>query len=132
MTEIDNFNSQNAWKKRGISIVPMRWPHRFFGIRYTCQIAVYQDDCTIAVVHGGIEMGQGINTKVAQAVAGTLGVALDLVKVKASNTFVAPGNDITGGSMGSDLASKAGQIASQDLLARLDQAAADALISRSS
>ena len=120
---VNTFNSENAWKKRGIAMVPMRWPHRFAGYQFTCQVAVYRDDGTIAVVSGGVEMGQGLNTKVAQAVAGTLGVDLSLVKIKTTDTFIAPGNDCTGGSIGSDLAAKAAQIAAQDLLTRLDEAA---------
>ena len=63
-------------------------------------------DGSIAVSHGGIEMGQGINTKVAQTVAKELkdyGVTVDMIKVKAANTLVSPNNSVTGGSTTSEL-----------------------------
>lgn len=94
--------------------------------RFTTQLCVYADDCSVALVTGGIEMGQGLNTKVAQAAAATLGIDLEAIKVKATDTFVASDNYCTGGSVGSDLAAKAAQIAAQDLRDRMDAAAADA------
>ena len=50
----------------------------------------------------GIEMGQGINTKVAQVVAKELGVDLDMVRVKPSNNFANVNGSVTGGGMGSE------------------------------
>ena len=50
------------------------------------------------MTHGGCEVGQGINTKVAQVVAAELKCDLSLVRVTATNTNVVPTNTCTGGS----------------------------------
>ena len=90
------------WKKKGISLVPIKYSHNYFGTKYNVQIAVYHDDGSVAVSHSGIEMGQGINTKVCQVVARELGVAMDMVSVKQTNNLTNPNRSVTGGSMGSE------------------------------
>ena len=50
----------------------------------------------------GVEMGQGINTKVAQCVAYELGIDVDLVKIKAVTAATNPNGATTGGSVGSE------------------------------
>ena len=65
---------------------------------------MYGGDGTVAVTVGGMEMGQGLNTKVAQVVAQALGVTdATLIKVKAANNFVGNNNATTGGSFGSEV-----------------------------
>ena len=64
--------------KRGIALAPLK-----FGISFNVKhfnqagalVHVYNDG-SILVNHGGTEMGQGLNTKVAQVVAHELGVEL--------------------------------------------------------
>ena len=57
----------------------------------------------MSISTGGVEMGQGLNTKVAQAVAKELNIPLELIIVKPSDSFVQPNNAPTGGSMASEL-----------------------------
>ena len=67
-----------------------------------CLISVCGGDGSVSVSHNGIEMGQGINTKVAQCVAFELGIDMSMVKVKPVTNLTNPNGAITGGSAGSE------------------------------
>ena len=66
--EVDAWNLQNRWKKRGISMLPVK-----FGIAFTSKflnqsgalVMVYTDG-SVLLSHGGTEMGQGLHTKMIQ------------------------------------------------------------------
>nr|XP_029717268.1 xanthine dehydrogenase 1-like [Aedes albopictus] len=76
-------------------------------------------DGSVVVTHGGIEMGQGINTKVTQVIAFTLGIPLDMVSVKPSNTWTAGNSDPSGGSITSESVCYAASKACETLLERM-------------
>ena len=99
---INTFNANNRWVKRGISLVPMQFALGYFGTMQT-YIAVYHRDGTVAVSHGGIECGQGINTKVAQVIAHTLGVPIEKVFVRPTNDLIGANSAFTGASFSSDM-----------------------------
>lgn len=44
--------------------MPLKFGIDWRGARYGCQVSVYWNDGTVAISHGGVEVGQGINTKV--------------------------------------------------------------------
>ena len=58
----------NRWRKRGMAMVPIRygvdWTYKN---PYTVMVNIYAEDGTVAVFHGGVEIGQGINTKVGKS-----------------------------------------------------------------
>ncbi|KAL7640339.1 UNVERIFIED_CONTAM: hypothetical protein RMT77_008603 [Armadillidium vulgare] len=118
--EIKEFNQTNGWKKRGISVIPLCYGldiPPFFS--YNCQVVIYEHDGTVAIKHGGIEMGQGINTKVAQVAAKTLEIPLENIKVQATDSFAGANSSITGGSYGSDLNSHGVKICCEKLRERM-------------
>ncbi|XP_045518198.1 xanthine dehydrogenase/oxidase-like [Pieris brassicae] len=112
------FNEQNRWRKRAIKILPMRYNVTYFG-NYNSIVSIYHGDGSVVIMHGGIEMGQGLNTKVAQVCAYTLGVPLEKISVKASTSFTSPNTMTTGGSIGSECVSFATKKACDILLDRL-------------
>jgi len=82
-------------------------------------VSVYDRDGTVAVCCGGVDMGQGLHTKVAQTVARELGIPLSLISVKPNNSLVNPNGLVTGGSIGSETACLAAQLACRVLRERL-------------
>ncbi|KAF5294779.1 hypothetical protein FQA39_LY00263 [Lamprigera yunnana] len=99
--EIKEFNAANRWVKKAIGIVPLGYPQLLFG-NWNVQISIYQVDGTVAITHAGVEMGQGINTKVAQVCAYSLGIPLEFVSIKPSNVATSPNAFMTGGSLTSE------------------------------
>nr|CAD7459505.1 unnamed protein product [Timema tahoe] len=98
---VNEFNKANRWMKKGMSLIPMQFDMPYFG-SFHAIVSIYGGDGTVTVSHGGIEGGQGINTKVAQVCAYILGVPLDLVSIKPSNTLTAANDIATGGSITSE------------------------------
>ncbi|XP_035691294.1 xanthine dehydrogenase-like [Branchiostoma floridae] len=76
---IEVFNKEHRWKKRGLSVVPCRYPLFPSFFRFTVFVAIYHTDGSVVITHGGIEMGQGVDTKVMQVAAATLGVPMEMV-----------------------------------------------------
>ena len=56
----------NRWKKKGLSVMPMKYGIGWDGGNYNVYMTIYHVDGTVAIAHGGIESGQGINTKVSE------------------------------------------------------------------
>jgi xanthine dehydrogenase/oxidase len=54
--------------KRGIALVPLKYGLKYEG-KFYALVSIYAVDGTVAVAHGGIECGQGINTKVSSTAA---------------------------------------------------------------
>jgi xanthine dehydrogenase large subunit len=123
------FNKTSPVLKRGIAFTPVK-----FGISFNVPflnqagalVHVYKDGSAL-VNHGGTEMGQGLNTKVAQVVANALGVPLSRVRVTATDTSKIANTSATAASTGSDLNGKAAEAAALTIRARLAELAAKQL-----
>ncbi|ESQ91236.1 aldehyde oxidase [Asticcacaulis sp. AC460] len=118
---IESFNATHPYLKRGIAVTPVK-----FGISFTTThlnqagalVHLYADG-SIGLNHGGTEMGQGLNTKVAQIVADVFGVGLDVVRITATRTDKVPNTSATAASSGTDLNGMAAWNAAQTLRGRL-------------
>jgi xanthine dehydrogenase large subunit len=124
--EIRRFNKDNATLKRGIALTPVK-----FGISFTAThlnqagalVHVYTDG-SVHLNHGGTEMGQGLNTKVAQVVADEFRIDIGKIRITAADTSKVPNASATAASSGSDLNGKAAQSAARDIRRRLTRFAA--------
>lgn len=79
----------------------MQYPLQYFGA-ISVYVAINHGDGSVIVSHGGIECGQGINTKVAQVTAHALGIPLEMINVKPTNNLIGCNSSVTGGSMTSE------------------------------
>jgi xanthine dehydrogenase/oxidase len=119
LSHVQNYNSSNLWRKRGISICPVRYGMGWAGYNAGIRVGVSQGDGTVTISHSGCEIGQGINTKVAQTVAGALGIDLTLVRVTSTSTEKISNGGMTGGSATSEVTCQAAINACAELNARL-------------
>ncbi len=125
--DILKFNATSPILKRGIALTPVK-----FGISFTATwynqagalVHVYTDG-SISLNHGGTEMGQGLFQKVAQVVADTFGVSVDVIKITATNTSKVPNTSATAASSGTDLNGMAAQSAATAIKQRLLEFAAE-------
>ena len=44
--------------------MPLKYVHRYMGLNFSVLASIYYADGSVAISHGGIEMGQGIHTRV--------------------------------------------------------------------
>ncbi|WP_291015056.1 xanthine dehydrogenase molybdopterin binding subunit [Hydrogenophaga sp.] len=113
--QIAAWNANSPVIKKGLALTPVK-----FGISFTATlfnqggalVHVYTDG-SVQVNHGGTEMGQGLNTKVAQIVADELGVPFDRVLSTAADTSKVPNASATAASAGTDLNGRAAQFAAR-------------------
>ncbi len=119
--EIAEFNKTSPILKKGLALTPVK-----FGISFTASflnqagalIHIYTDG-SIHLNHGGTEMGQGLNTKVAQIVAEVLQVDIARIQITATNTDKVPNTSPTAASSGADLNGMAAKNAAETIKARL-------------
>ncbi len=120
------FNATSEVLKRGLALTPVKFGISFNVVHLNqagALVHVYGDG-SILVNHGGTEMGQGLNTKVAQIVAHELGVSFESVRVTATDTQKVANTSATAASTGSDLNGKAAQDAAHQIRTRLADFAA--------
>jgi xanthine dehydrogenase large subunit len=118
---VQKFNDSNSRYKKGLAIQPI-----CFGISFTntmmnharALVHIYHDG-SVVVSTGAVEMGQGVNTKLAQIVVEAFGIKASKVRIESTNTLRVANTSPTAASAGADLNGKALQMACNALLERL-------------
>ncbi|XP_013100415.2 xanthine dehydrogenase-like [Stomoxys calcitrans] len=104
-SEIQEYNRNNRWRKRGIAIVPTKYGIAF-GVKHLNQggalVNIYTDG-SVLISHGGVEIGQGIYTKMIQCCARALGIPFEYIHITETATDKVPNTSPTAASMTSDL-----------------------------
>ena len=121
---VARFNAGNRWKKRGIAMIPLKYGAQYEvpALNYGgALVSVYAGDGSVVVQCGGVEVGQGLQTKVAQIAARALGICVDDVTVANPDTAVSVNATSTGADSGTDLNGWATYIAARQLRKRLER-----------
>ena len=127
--DINDYNSRNKLSKKGLALMPI-----CFGISFTktlmnqarALVHVYTDG-SVGISTAGVEMGQGLNTKILQVAAAIFSINPDRIKVNTTNTYRVANTSPTAASASSDLNGKATEIACLAILQRLKEVAAEEL-----
>jgi xanthine dehydrogenase/oxidase len=101
----NEFNKTHKWNKRGLSLIPTK-----FGISFTALflnqagalVHIYHDG-SVLLAHGGVEMGQGLHTKMIMIAAEALNVPKDNVFISETATNTVANTSSTAASASSDL-----------------------------
>jgi xanthine dehydrogenase large subunit len=128
-SEVARFNATHADRKRGLAVTPVK-----FGISFNftplnqagALVNVYTDG-SVLVNHGGVEMGQGLHTKVLQIAATALGIPLQRVRLAPTRTDKVPNTSATAASSGTDLNGAAVKVACERIRGRLAEVASERL-----
>jgi xanthine dehydrogenase large subunit len=127
--EIKTFNDTHRFVKRGMAMMPV-----CFGISFTSTflnqaaalVHVYTDG-SVSVSTAAVEMGQGVNTKIATIAAHAFGIDPRRIRIETTNTTRVANTSPTAASSGADMNGRATQIACSAILDRLRTVAAQRL-----
>lgn len=119
--EAHEFNGWSKYLRKGVAMMPV-----CFGISFTktpmnharSLVHVYTDG-SVAVSTGAVEMGQGVNTKIAQVAAKVFGLPIERIKIQTTNTLRVANTSPTAASAAADLNGKATQAACEAIRSRL-------------
>ena len=119
--EVEAFNANNKLFKKGLSVMPI-----CFGISFTktfmnqahALVHIYTDG-SVGISTAAVEMGQGVNTKIAQVAARTLGISISRIKIESTNTTRVANTSPSAASATADLNGKATELACRSLRERL-------------
>lgn len=120
--KVEKFNKENKWRKRGISMIPVKYGSGYNLLlleQAAAIVVVNPKDGTIVIHQGGIEIGQGLVTQVQQVAAYVLGIPMEMIYVDTVSTSITPNPTSTGGSTGTPYSCEAVKQTCEQLRARL-------------
>ncbi|CAF4473070.1 unnamed protein product [Rotaria sp. Silwood2] len=124
---VEEFNQKNMYRKRGISMMPVKFgigaPNEFYD-QAGALVHVYKDG-SVVISHGGVEMGQGLNTKMIAIAAEILSCGVDRIRISETATDKVHNATVTGGSVSSDRNGMAVKHACEQIRQRLDSLIVD-------
>ncbi|KAJ3642697.1 hypothetical protein Zmor_025458 [Zophobas morio] len=103
--EVDTFNRENRYKKRGLSVIPTTYgvgfplPH----LHQAGALVLVYTDGSVLLNHGGVEMGQGVQTKMLQVASRCLEIPIEKIHTVDVSTDKVPNSTATAASVSSDL-----------------------------
>jgi len=92
-SDCEAFNQQHQRFKQGVAGVPSKGNMGFLeasDINRGAAIVRVHSDGSVRVSHSGVEMGQGINTRMSQVTAQALGVTIEKITIDATRTADLP------------------------------------------
>jgi xanthine dehydrogenase large subunit len=123
LIEVAQFNKVNSLFKKGISFMPI-----CFGISFTSSflnqasalVHIYNDG-SVGISTGAVEMGQGVNAKIAITAAKTFSIDISKIKVESTNTTRIANASPTAASSAADMNGNATILACNKILVRLTE-----------
>ena len=126
---INHYNVNHFETKKGYAVMPI-----CFGISFTATflnqasalVHVYTDG-SVSITTGGVEMGQGLSTKIAAIASKAFGIGLQRIKIESTNTTRIANMSPSAASVTTDLNGNATLLAIAQILDRLKALAAKEL-----
>lgn len=117
---VDAFNAHNETLKRGLAVMPI-----CFGIAFTktflnqasALVHIYTDG-SVSLSTGGVEMGQGVNSKLIGIAAKAFGISASRIRVESTNTTRIANMSPSAASATTDLNGNATILAANEILTR--------------
>ncbi|KAI7829410.1 putative xanthine dehydrogenase HxA [Gamsiella multidivaricata] len=119
--KVAEFNKLSKWRKRGISFIPIKYGIAFGALHLNqggALVHIYHDG-SVLLSHGGVEMGQGLHTKMIQVCAEELQIPFELIHTVDTSTDRVANTSSTAASVSSDINGMAVQDACNQINERL-------------
>lgn len=120
---VSAYNAANKWTKRGLCLMPLKYGSGFnltMLEQASALVNVFSSDASVLIRQGGVDMGQGMITMLAQIAAYELNIPLEIIQIDNSDTTVIPNPTSTGASTGTQYNGEAVKQACAVLRKRLE------------